>query len=37
MTANPAGDWREESWTAPGEVSDFLAEYAGWDERRRCS
>jgi salicylate hydroxylase len=31
VTANPAGDWREESWTAPGEVSDFLAEYAGWD------
>ncbi|WP_028063280.1 FAD-dependent monooxygenase [Solirubrobacter soli] len=31
VTANPAGDWREESWTAPGEVADFLAEYAGWD------
>jgi salicylate hydroxylase len=32
VTANPAGDWREESWTAPGEVSDFLAEFDGWDE-----
>ena len=32
VTANPAGDWREESWTAPGEVADFLAEYEGWDE-----
>ncbi len=32
VTANPAGDWREESWTAPGEVADFLAEFDGWDE-----
>jgi salicylate hydroxylase len=32
VTANPAGDWREESWTAPGEVADFLAEYEGWDD-----
>jgi salicylate hydroxylase len=32
VTANPAGDWREESWTAPGSVPDFLAEFAGWDE-----
>jgi salicylate hydroxylase len=31
VTANPAGDWREESWTAPGEVADFLAEFSGWD------
>jgi salicylate hydroxylase len=31
VTAGPAGDWREESWTAPGRVSDFLAEFAGWD------
>jgi salicylate hydroxylase len=31
VTANPAGDWREESWTAPGEVADFLAEFEGWD------
>jgi salicylate hydroxylase len=31
VTANPAGDWREESWTAPGRVEDFLAEYEGWD------
>jgi salicylate hydroxylase len=35
VTANPAGDWREESWTAPGEVADFLAEYEGWDESVR--
>jgi salicylate hydroxylase len=32
VTANPAGDWREESWTAPGRVEDFLAEYEGWDD-----
>jgi 2-polyprenyl-6-methoxyphenol hydroxylase-like FAD-dependent oxidoreductase len=31
VTANPAGDWREESWTAPGTVPDFLEEFAGWD------
>jgi len=30
VTAHPAGDWRTESWTAPGEVSDFLAAFAGW-------
>jgi 2-polyprenyl-6-methoxyphenol hydroxylase-like FAD-dependent oxidoreductase len=30
VTANPAGDWREESWTADGSVEDFLAEFAGW-------
>jgi salicylate hydroxylase len=30
VTANPAGDWREESWTAEGTVEDFLAEFAGW-------
>jgi len=29
----PAGDWREESWTAEGRVEDLAAEYAGWDER----
>ena len=29
VTANPAGDWREESWTAAGSVPDFLAEFAG--------
>jgi salicylate hydroxylase len=31
VTANPAGEWRDESWTAPGEVQDFLDEFAGWD------
>jgi salicylate hydroxylase len=35
VTANPAGDWREESWTAPGEVAHFLAEYEGWHEAVR--
>jgi salicylate hydroxylase len=30
VTANPAGDWREESWTAEGTVADFAAEFAGW-------
>jgi salicylate hydroxylase len=32
VTANPAGDWRTESWVAPGRVEDFLAEFAGWDD-----
>lgn len=36
VTANPAGDWREESWVAPGEVADFLAEYEGWSEDVRA-
>jgi salicylate hydroxylase len=29
----PAGDWRTESWTAQGEVSDMKREFAGWDAR----
>ncbi|MGQ0509349.1 MAG: FAD-dependent monooxygenase [Betaproteobacteria bacterium] len=29
----PAGDWRNESWTAAGEVSDMQREFAGWDAR----
>lgn len=29
----PAGDWRTESWTAPGAVADLRAEFAGWDAR----
>ena len=33
VTANPAGDWREESWTAEGRVEDLAAEFAGWDKR----
>jgi salicylate hydroxylase len=33
VTANPAGDWREESWTAEGRVEDLAAEFEGWDER----
>ncbi len=31
----PAGEWRSESWTAEGEVSDLLAEFGTWDERVR--
>jgi salicylate hydroxylase len=29
----PAGDWRDESWTAAGEVADLAREFAGWDAR----
>ena len=29
----PAGDWRSESWTAEGEVSDMAREFEGWDPR----
>jgi salicylate hydroxylase len=29
----PAGDWRTESWTAPGEVADLRREFEGWDPR----
>jgi salicylate hydroxylase len=29
----PAGDWRSESWTADGEVSDMVREFGQWDER----
>jgi salicylate hydroxylase len=32
VTANPAGDWREESWTAEGTVADFAEEFSGWAE-----
>jgi len=28
----PAGAWRTESWMADGEISDLLAEFAGWDD-----
>jgi salicylate hydroxylase len=31
----PAGTWRTESWTADGEISDFIAEFEGWDDRVR--
>jgi salicylate hydroxylase len=27
----PAGEWRVESWSALGAVSDLAAEFAGWD------
>jgi salicylate hydroxylase len=29
----PAGDYTIESWTATATVEEFLAEFAGWDER----
>jgi salicylate hydroxylase len=29
----PAGDWRQESWTADGAVADLHAEFTGWDAR----
>jgi salicylate hydroxylase len=29
----PAGDWRAESWTAEGQVSDMIREFEGWDEQ----
>ena len=29
----PAGQWRSESWTADGEISDLAGEFEQWDER----
>lgn len=29
----PAGDWRDESWTADGEIADLEREFGGWDPR----
>ena len=29
----PAGDWRTESWTADGKISDLMREFEGWDGR----
>jgi salicylate hydroxylase len=29
----PAGDWRDESWMADGEISDLIKEFEGWDGR----
>jgi salicylate hydroxylase len=29
----PAGDWQQESWTAPGRLADLRAEFDGWDAR----
>lgn len=29
----PAGDWRDESWTAEGSVDDLRREFTGWDGR----
>ena len=29
----PAGEWRTESWTADGNISDLAAEFEGWDDR----
>lgn len=33
VAIGPARDWRDESWTATGEVADLAREYAGWDPR----
>jgi salicylate hydroxylase len=29
----PAGEWRDESWTAAGDVADLVRVFADWDER----
>jgi salicylate hydroxylase len=29
----PAGDWRAESWTAEGQITDLIKEFVGWDNR----
>jgi salicylate hydroxylase len=29
----PAGDWRDESWMADGEIADLEREFEGWDAR----
>ena len=29
----PAGDWRTESWTTEGKISDLLKEFETWDSR----
>ncbi|HEU5295678.1 MAG TPA: FAD-dependent monooxygenase, partial [Burkholderiaceae bacterium] len=29
----PAGAWRDESWTADGDIAELSAQFAGWDER----
>ena len=29
----PAGDWQQESWTAPGRLADLRAAFDGWDAR----
>jgi salicylate hydroxylase len=31
----PAGEWREETWSAPGRVEDLAAEFADWHEQVR--
>ena len=37
VTANPAGDWREESWTAPGHRRGLPRRVRGLGRGRRCS
>ena len=29
----PAGDWRTESWTADGRITDLMQAFEGWDSR----
>jgi salicylate hydroxylase len=33
VAITPAGDWRSESWTADGEISDMVREFKDWDAR----
>jgi salicylate hydroxylase len=33
IVAIVAGEWRDESWTADGNVADLAAAFQGWDER----
>jgi salicylate hydroxylase len=35
VATTPARDWRSESWTAEGEISDILREFEQWDQRLR--
>jgi salicylate hydroxylase len=35
VAITPAGNWRTESWTDDGEVSDLLREFETWDSRLR--
>jgi salicylate hydroxylase len=35
VATTPADQWRTESWTTEGEVSDLLAAYSGWNDETR--
>ncbi|RKR90385.1 salicylate hydroxylase [Micromonospora pisi] len=32
VATSPAGEWRDESWTAQGRVEDLVAGYTGWHD-----